>query len=261
VEEKSSEFKQQVQNNITTLGSDIVLKQKSIEWMLSASCGNYTYNFSFMGRPIIQYPQDMIAMQELIWSVKPDLIIETGIAHGGSLIMNAALLAMIDYCEAVEKGELLDTSKPDRYVLGIDIDIRPHNRAALLAHPMSNRIYMIEGSSIDPTVVAKVTNIAKKHNRVLVCLDSNHTHNHVLEELLAYSPLVTKDSYCVVFDTVIEDTPEDFIGDRPWGKGNNPKTAVWEFLKGNDRFEIDKSIENKLLITVAPDGYLKCIKD
>jgi len=261
VEDKSSEFLRQVQKNVRILGEDPELRKKSLDWMLSVSSGYYTYNFSFLGRPIIQYPQDMMAMQELIWSVKPDLIIETGIAHGGSLIMNAALLAMIDYCEAVENGELLDTKKTDRCVVGIDIDIRSHNRKAILAHPMSNRISMIEGSSIDPVVIAEVTNIAKKYNRVFVCLDSNHTHQHVLKELFAYSPLVSKGSYCVVFDTLIEDTPSGYIGDRPWGKGNNPKTAVWEFLKKNDRFEIDKNIENKLLITVAPDGYLKCIKD
>lgn len=206
----------------------------------------YSYNFTWMGRPIIQFPQDIIAMQEIIWNVKPDLIIETGIAHGGSLIFYASILELIG-----GNGQ----------VIGIDIDIREHNRIEIEKHPMSKRIKMIQGPSIDEELVKQVYEFAKGKKQVLVVLDSNHTHDHVLKELQLYSPLVTNGSYIVVFDTVIEDMPEDFFPDRPWGKGNNPKTAVWEFLKTNDRFEIDKEIENKLLITVAPDGYLKCIKD
>lgn len=229
----------------------------------------YTYRFSWLGRPIIQYPQDMVAMQELIWQIKPDLIIETGIAHGGSLIMSASMLALLDYCEAVEAGKTLNPQATRRRVLGIDIDIRPHNRAAIEAQPMSHRIDMIQGSSIAPGIIAQVHEIAKGYQRVLVCLDSNHTHEHVLAELEAYAPLTSKDSYCTVFDTVIEDLPDEMFPDRPWGKGNNPKTAVWEYLrrlkeegrKATDgaplAFEIDKAIENKLLITVAPDGYLR----
>ncbi len=229
-------------------------------WFEVANRYEYSYHFSWLSRPIIQYPQDMIAMQELIWQIKPDLIIETGIAHGGSLIMSASMLAMLDYCEAVEKGEVLNPHATHRRVLGIDIDIRSHNRAAIEAHPMSHRIDMIQGSSIAPEIVAQVHQIAKGYKKVLVSLDSNHTHEHVLSELEAYAPLTSRDSYCVVFDTVIEDMPDEMFPDRPWGKGNNPKTAVWEFLKKNDRFEIDKEMENKLLITVALDGYLKCVK-
>jgi len=188
----------------------------------------------------------MIVLQEIIWQVKPDLIIETGIAHGGSLIFSASMLELLG-----NNGQ----------VLGIDIDIREHNRVEIEKHPMFKRITMIQGSSIDKSVVQQVYNFAKDKKQVLVALDSNHTHEHVLRELQLYSPLVTKGSYLVVFDTIIEDMPEDFFLDRPWGKGNNPKTAVWDFLKSNDRFEIDKEIENKLLITVAPDGYLKCVSD
>jgi cephalosporin hydroxylase len=198
-------------------------------------------------------------MQELIWKIKPDLIIETGIAHGGSLILSASMLSMLDYCDAVEQGEVLDPKKPRRRVLGLDIDIRSHNRSAIESHPMSNRIDMIEGSSIDPEIVAQVREIASKYERVLVCLDSNHTHEHVLAELEAYAPLVSTGSYCVVFDTVIEDLPAEMFTDRPWGPGNNPKTAVLEYLKSNQGFEIDKQIDYKLLISVAPDGYLKRI--
>jgi cephalosporin hydroxylase len=213
-----------------------------------------------MGRPIIQYPQDMAAMQEIIWEVKPDLIIETGIAHGGSLIFSASMLALLDLCEAIEEKKAFDPSVSKRKVLGLDIDIRPHNREAIEAHPLSSRIQMIQGSSIAPEIVHQVHEIAKKHSKILVCLDSNHTHEHVLEELHAYAPLVCKGSYCVVFDTIVEDLPKEMFPDRPWGPGNNPKTAVWEYLKSHPEFEINKSIDHKLLISVAPDGFLKRVK-
>lgn len=220
----------------------------------------YTYNFQCLGRPVIQLPQDMIAMQELIWDIKPDLILETGIAHGGSLMMSAAMLSLLDYCDAVEEGTMLDPSSPKRKVLGIDIDIREHNRAAIESHPMSSRIEMIQGSSTDTAIVRIATEIAAGYERVLVCLDSNHTHEHVLAELHAYAPLVSQGSYCVVFDTAVEDLSAELFPDRPWGPGDNPKTAVWEFLKTHPEFEIDKSIQQKLLITVAPDGYLKRLR-
>jgi len=210
-----------------------------------------------MGRPIIQYPQDMIAMQELIWSIKPDLVIETGIAHGGSLIFSASMLAQLDMCDAIQTGISFNPKESRRKVLGIDIDIRAHNRAAIEAHPMASRIQMIQGSSIAPEIIDQVKKLAAGHSRILVCLDSNHTHEHVLAELEAYAPLCTVGSYCVVFDTIIEDLPDNMYPDRPWGPGNNPKTAVHEYLKSHPEFEIDQSIHNKLLITVAPDGYLK----
>jgi cephalosporin hydroxylase len=213
-----------------------------------------------MGRPIIQYPQDMAAMQEIIWEVKPDLIIETGIAHGGSLIFSASMLALLDLWEAIEEKKALEPSVSKRKVLGLDIDIRPHNREAIEAHPLASRIQMIQGSSIAPEIIRQVHEIAKKYSKILVCLDSNHTHEHVLEELRAYAPLVSKDSYCVVFDTIVEDLPKEMFPDRPWGPGNNPKTAVWEFLKSHPEYEINKSIDHKLLISVAPDGFLRRVK-
>lgn len=229
-------------------------------FMLESTQPKYSYNFNWMGRPIIQYPQDMVAMQELIWEVKPDLIIETGIAHGGSLIMNASYLAMLDYCEALDNGELLDPKNPKRRVLGIDIDIREHNRKAIEAHPLSNRIDMIQGSSIAPEIIDQVKEYAKNYKRILISLDSNHTHDHVLAELHGYAELTSVNSYCVVFDTIVQDLPENFYPGRTWGPGDNPKTAVWEYLKTHPEFEIDKSIDNKLLISVAPDGYLKRVK-
>nr|WP_305793074.1 cephalosporin hydroxylase family protein [Sedimenticola hydrogenitrophicus] len=229
----------------------------SIEFMRASIMSKYSYNFSWQGRPIIQYPQDIIAMQELIWEIKPDLIIETGIAHGGSLIFSASMLALLDMYDAIERGETIDPKFSLRKVLGIDIDIRAHNRSAIEAHPLSSRIEMIEGSSISPDIIEQVHAIATNFSRVLVCLDSNHTHDHVLAELQAYAPLASVDSYCVVFDTVVEDMPADMFPDRPWGPGDNPKTAVWKYLSEHSEFEIDKSIQHKLLITVAPDGYLK----
>lgn len=264
-----SNFQQEVQTRIKENSKNKALKNDAHALLVSTVAAQYSYNFSWLSRPIIQYPQDIVAVQELVWEVKPDLIIETGIAHGGSLILSASLLAMLDYCESVEKGTVLDPKKTKRRVLGVDIDIRAHNREAIEAHPMSHRIDMIQGSSIAPEIVKQVHAIAKKYERVLIFLDSNHTHEHVLAELEAYAPLTSTGSYCVVFDTLVEDLPEGMYPDRPWGKGNNPKTAVWEYLqrlklegrKSADgskiSLEIDKSIENKLLITVAPDGFLK----
>lgn len=258
-----STFENTVKENIIRLGNAHGLSKKSLEWMLAVGvAGNYTYNFSFLGRPIIQYPQDIIAMQEIIWAVKPDLIIETGIAHGGSIIMSASMLALLDIAEAIENGEkTVNPAQSRRKILGIDIEIRPHNRTAIEAHPMFSRIQMIEGTSVGTGVIEQVYSIAENYKHILVCLDSMHTHDHVLSELKAYAPLVTKGSYCVVFDTIIEEMPDDLLYDKPWGKGNNPKTAVREYLKTTDRFIIDKDIEHKLLITVAPDGYLKCVKE
>jgi cephalosporin hydroxylase len=243
--------------SISRYQSDKRWQTMSGQWVRRAFEQKYMYNFKWMGRPIIQTPIDMVAMQELIWQVKPDLIIETGIAHGGSLILSASMLAMIDYCEAAEGGITLDPKASHRRVLGLDIDIRAHNRVAIEAHPLAHKIDMIQGSSIAPDIIAQVHEYAKGYERILVCLDSNHTHEHVLAELAAYASLVSPGSYCVVFDTIIEDMPDDMFPDRPWGPGDNPKTAVWEYLKTHTEFEIDKSIQHKLLITVAPDGYLK----
>jgi len=250
-------FKEECDIEIKAMGADDNLLALTRDWMNRANFKKYSYHFEILGRPIIQYPQDMVAMQVLIWQIKPDLIIETGIAHGGSLILSASMLSLLDYCDAIERGSMLDPKAPRRRVLGLDIDIRAHNRAAIEAHPMANRIDMIEGSSIDPTIIAQVQDIARRYERVLVCLDSNHTHEHVLAELEAYAPLVSPGSYCVVFDTIVEDMPADMFPDRPWGPGDNPKTAVWEYLKTHPEFEIDKQMDHKLLISVAPDGYLK----
>jgi cephalosporin hydroxylase len=248
------------EESIVQMGQDKQLAEQAKSFFNSLCDYKYSYHFSFMDRSIIQFPQDMIAMQELIWKVKPDLIIETGIAHGGSLVMNAAMLAMLDICEAIEVGEVFDPANSQRKVLGVDIDIRAHNRAEIESHPMSSRIEMIQGSSIDDVVIEQVVEMASDYNRVMISLDSNHTHDHVLAELEAYAPLASVGSYCVVFDTVVEDMPASMFPDRPWGPGNNPKTAVWEYLRSHPEFEIDHGIHNKLQITVAPDGYLKRVR-
>lgn len=250
-------FTNLVKKQISSNASDQELIDSAKNFTELSAFARYSYNFSALGRPIIQYPQDVVAMQEIIWQVRPDLIIETGIAHGGSLIMNASMLAMLDLCDAIESGDTIDPSRSKRKVLGIDIDIRAHNREAIEAHPMASRIQMLQASSIAPEIIEQVHKIAKNYQTILVCLDSNHTHEHVLAELEAYAPLTSVGSYCVVFDTVVEDMPSEMFPDRPWGQGDNPKTAVWEYLKTHAEFEIDKSIQHKLMITVAPDGYLK----
>jgi cephalosporin hydroxylase len=238
------EFIDERHHRITSNNSNSRLRQAADAFNVESNKAQYSYNFSWMGRPIIQYPQDMIAMQEIIWNVQPDLIIETGIAHGGSLIYYASLL------ELIGKGE----------VLGIDIDIREHNRKEIESHPMNKRIKMLQGSSVDGALVREVEKYAVGKKSVMVCLDSNHTHRHVLDELKFYSSFVTTGSYLVVFDTIVEDLPDNYLPDRAWAKGDNPKTAVHEFLKTHPEFIIDTNIDNKLLVSVAPQGYLKRIK-
>ncbi len=241
---KVQEFEKEREDRINSYAKRTPLLEAAKHFNDESNKAQYSYNFSWMGRPIIQYPQDMLAMQELIWEIKPDLIIETGIAHGGSLIYYASIL------ELIGKGE----------VLGIDIDIREHNKVEIEKHPMFKRIKMIQGSAIDPNIVAEVKEHTIDKKVVMVCLDSNHTHEHVLAELEMYQSFVTKDSYLVVFDTIVEVLPEGyFTQSRPWGVGNNPQTAVFEFLKSNKDFIINEQIDNKLLISVAPKGYLKRI--
>jgi cephalosporin hydroxylase len=228
------------------MSADGDLRQQALDLFVKASRYRYSYNFRWLGRPIIQFPEDIVAMQEIIWQVKPDLIVETGIAHGGSLMLWASILELLG---------------GNRRVIGIDIEIRPRNRVEIEKHPLRTRMTLIEGSSVDAAVVDLVRAAATAAERVMVVLDSNHTHEHVRRELELYSPLVKRGSYLVVFDTVVEDMPANFFPDRPWGKGNNPKTAVREFLKVNDRFQVDADIESKLLLSVAPEGYLRCVKD
>lgn len=236
------QFKREKMENIKKMVSDEKLKSLALKLLIDSQNYNYTYNFNWLGRPIIQLPQDIAALQEIIWKVKPDLIVETGIAHGGGLIFYASML------ELIGKGN----------VLGIDIDIRDHNQREIETHPMYKRIKMIQGSSVNEDVAANVAEMARGR-KTMIILDSLHTHDHVLEELNLYSNLVSVGSYLVVFDTVVEYMPKNFFKNRPWGQGNNPATAVAAFLKTNNNFIADMEIENKLLITSAPGGYLKRI--
>jgi len=234
-------FQRERDENIRRMGQDPKIRELTRHWLDESIAQKYSYGFSWLGRPIIQYPQDMIAMQEILWRLQPDLVIETGVAHGGSLIFYASILELL--------------GRPAK-VVGIDIDIREHNRLALESHPLSHRLHLIEGSSLDPAVVQQAKELARDKSSVLVVLDSNHTHEHVLRELELYSPLVSVGSYLVVFDTIIEDLPESYFPDRPWGPGDNPRTAVRQFLAGNDHFVVDERVDNQLLISAAPGGYL-----
>jgi cephalosporin hydroxylase len=232
--------------------ADDDLQAFSRMWARAVARYRYAYNFTWLGRPIIQVPQDIVAMQELVFKVKPSVIVETGIAHGGSLVLNASLMELLG---------------GDGIVVGVDRDIRAHNREALDAHPLRRRMRLLEGSSVDPAIVSEVHRLVAEQTAkpgagpVLVSLDSNHTHDHVLAELRAYAPLVGAGSYVVVFDTLIDDLPADLFADREWGPNNNPKTAVRAFLKECSRFEVDSDIDAKLLITVAPGGWLRCTED
>jgi len=230
---------------IERMAQDPELARLTRDWFERSCRFQYTYHFSWLGRPIIQLPQDIMATQEIIWDVKPDLVIETGIAHGGSLVLWASLMELLG---------------GNGRVVGIDIEIRPPNRAAIEAHPLAKRIEMIEASSVDPTVVDRVRSIAKSCRQVIVMLDSNHTHAHVLRELELYAPLVTAGSYLIVFDTSVEQLPDDLFGSRPWKRGNSPATAVAQFLRSTDDFAVDERIERKLLMTSAPGGYLRRVK-
>lgn len=257
--DEEQKFRIECAEEIEQQGTNEKLQSATRDWIHESIKAKYSYHFEWLGRPIIQYPQDIVGTQQLLWDVKPDLIIETGIARGGSLIFYASMLELIAQCGGPASAS----------VLGIDINIRPHNKEAILNHPMSKRIEMIEGSSIDRKIFEQVRRKALDKKRILVCLDSNHTHDHVLEELKLYSPLVTIGSYIIVFDTLVANISNDLFKDRPWSKGNNPQTAVFEFLEDLQRekfngldgfplkFEADKAIDNQLLISVAPNGFLR----
>jgi cephalosporin hydroxylase len=254
-------YEREIGQRVAGYRSNRELQQASRAFFEQIGIGkaDYVYNFTWLGVPILQIPQDVQALQEVIWRAKPDLIIETGVAWGGTIVFSASMLALLKACGEIDSG----------HVVGVDIEIRPHNRRTLEQHPLAGSITLLEGSSVDEAIVDRVKQIARGHKRALVCLDSNHTHAHVLAELEAYAPLVSPGSYCMVGDTVIEDAPAEMVSKRPWGKGNSPKTAVWEYLRRLDaegrqgadgqplKFEIDRLIEDKIVLTGSPDGYLR----
>ena len=244
--DKVKQFYNERKNDIEKMGMDVDLRKKSLEWMLHADKYKYTYNYSWMGRPIIKYPNDMLIQQELMWRLKPDLIIETGIAHGGSIIFSASMQKMMEI---------------DGEVVGIDIDIRPHNRKLIEEHPMYKNITMFEGGSTDQNIIKKIEEHVTGKKTVMVILDSLHSHEHVYLELQLYSKFVTLGSYCILPDTFIEFFPKGYYSrNRPWDVGDNPYTAMKQFLNETDEFEVDKSLSNKAMITELIDGYLKRIK-
>lgn len=240
------EFSQQRQASIARLKGRSDLRAAWIDFLQKATAEGYLHNFDWLGLPVIQLPQDMMAVQELIWRIKPQAIVETGVARGGSLILSASMLELVG---------------GDGVVIGVELDMRAHNRQAVEHHKLAKRIRIVEGSSIEPATLERVKSHITGTGPVIVFLDSNHTHDHVLAELKLYAPLVKAGSYMVVFDTVIDEFPADYFKNRPWGPGNNPRTAVHEFLRGTDRFEIDHDMEAKILLTCNPDGFLRCTKN
>jgi cephalosporin hydroxylase len=243
--DEAARFAEERRREAEEMSQDRELRQLARDWFDKSYKYRYSYNFRWLGRPVIQYPEDIVAIQELLWKVRPDLVVETGVAHGGSLVLSASILELLGHGS----------------VIGVDIDIRAHNRQAIEAHPLAKRIHLIQGSSIDANVVGEVKKRAAGLKRVVVFLDSNHTHEHVARELELYSPLVGKDSYLVVFDTVVENMPATAFSNRPWAPGNNPMTAVREFLRGNRRFVVDEEFDHRLPFSVAPGGYLRCVED
>lgn len=251
---ETNRFDEEVRANIAGLRADADMKELSRLWVQEVSKHRWAYNFRWLGRPAIQFPTDAWALQELIWTIRPDVVVETGVARGGSVLFSASILALLDLCDA-EAGQ---TPRPERRrVIGVEVDLRPENRKALAAHPLGSRVTIVDGSSTDLDTFSRVEQLCASSESILVCLDSNHTHAHVLKELELYSGLVRSGSYLVVYDTVIEHMPSEMFHDRPWGVGNNPMTAVREFLTANNQFEIDEEIAAKLQITVAPSGFLR----
>ena len=226
------------------------------EWQQAALDADYIYRWSWLGRPIIQYPHDTVALQQIVWATKPDLIIETGFAHGGSAVLCASLLAMLDLADARETGGSVDPARPARRLVSLEIELREHNREALDSHPLRDYIQVIEGSSIEADTVNAVTEMAASYKRVMLLLDSNHTHDHVLAELRAYAGLVTPGCYCIVYDTAIDSFDPSYFEDRPWGPGNSPLSAVKSYLADSPGWHVDDELVERIGITVAPHGFL-----
>jgi cephalosporin hydroxylase len=237
-----TDFLNERSRRIESYKANTSFRTLSKQYLIETLRHEYSYNFSWMGLPVIQYPQDLVALQEIIFETKPDLIIETGVARGGSIIFYASMLELLG---------------GNGIVIGIDIDIRSHNRKRVMEQALSHRIRLIEASSTELSTVDMVKAFCEGKQRIMVSLDSNHTHEHVRKELELYTPLVTPGCYCVVFDTVIEMMPEGSYPERPWDKGNNPMAAVENFLRNNSEFQIDSLLEEKLQITAAPFGWLQ----
>lgn len=240
------EFEQIRNQSARQMADDSALRQEALDVLARADRYNWIHQTTWLGEPILQLPQDMFALQEIIFKTRPRYIIEVGVAWGGSLLFYSTLM------------EILGGEK----IIGIDIFIPEDLKKRLGAFgAISDRISFIAGSSVDDFTVAQVKSILDGSQEVMVVLDSSHTHDHVLKELRLYSPFVGKGYYLICGDTVIEEIPAQTHRPRPWGPGNNPKTALDQFLNENDRFQVDTAIENKLLFTCSPGGYLVCCKE
>ena len=228
------------------MSADLELRQEALDVLVEADHYNWVHQTNWFGEPILQLPQDMFALQEIIFNTRPRFIIELGVAWGGSLLFYSTLMQVLG-------GD---------FVIGVDTYIPEDLRERLASFgSISDRIVLINGSSVEEATIDRVKSIIGDSREVMVSLDSNHTHDHVLRELQLYSPFVGKGYYLICGDTIIEDIPEQEHRPRPWGPGNNPRTALDQFLKENDRFEVDRRLENTLLFTCNPGGYLKCCKD
>jgi cephalosporin hydroxylase len=244
VDDDRKVFERARHSSAAGMAEDSRLTGKALEVVAESDRHNWSYQWSWLGVPIIQMPPDIVATQEVIWDTRPQVIVETGIARGGSLIFFASILELIG----------------DGRIIGVDIDIRPHSRDSVESHVLARRIEMYKGSSTDPDVVDRIRDELVDADRVMVVLDSDHTHEHVLAELRLYAPLVTEGQFLIVADTVVEDLPIQGHRPRRWGPGNNPGTALAAFLQESDRFVRDPFINNKVLLSSSPGGYLRCVK-
>jgi cephalosporin hydroxylase len=237
------EFDTERSSLIASLGSDVDLKRDGISFVNSSNLKKYAYTWNWMGLPVIQMPEDLIKVQEIIFETKPDIILETGVAWGGSLLFYASILKSMNHGK----------------VIGIDITIPEHNRTAIMNSRGSELVTLIEGSSVSQDIFKQVNAIIPRNAKVLLILDSHHTHDHVMKELELWSPLVTKGNYLVVCDTIVEfiDAPADRV--RAWSKGNNPFTATTDFLSSNIRFSTENEFNKKTLTSFHPHGFLLAI--
>jgi len=240
------EFEQLLRESAAAMAADENLRRDALDVLVRADRYRWIHQTTWMGEPLLNLPQDMFAMQEIIFKTRPKYIVEIGVAWGGGLLFYATLLDVLGGNKAI----------------GVDTFIPDDLRQRLMSHGrLSERICLVNGSSIEQTTLQQVQSLLGDSREVMVFLDSFHTHDHVLQELRFYSPLVGKGHYLICGDTILEDIPVQEHRSRPWGPGNNPKTAIEQFLRENDRFQVDRAIEHKLLLTCNPGGYLRCCKD
>ena len=225
-----------------SLGADDTLRQQGIDLQLAADDHHYTYSWEWLGVPIIRLPDDIVVLQELIWAYRPQRIVETGVARGGSMLLDSSLMTL----SGIEPA-----------VLGIDISIFAHTHEALAEHPMSRGVTLLETSSVSDEAVSAARDFLGNAERALLVLDSNHTHEHVLAELRVLAPLLPVGSFILVADTIVEELPQGHYVNRPWDRGNSPLTAANQFLGENPGFVRDTEWSRRALLTEFRDGILR----